>query len=126
MQRHSGPPRKLPEGTWVSKETGTTRVLLATAGAVQPHPDEDSMQPVEIALPASLDDLSSDPACRASLLEVLRVAEQLTGDPERAATLMRDESLRVFDGRTASQLVLQGRALDVIAYLESLDGGAAG
>lgn len=84
------------------------------------------MQSPEIALPSSLDDVSRDPACRAALLEVLRVAHEITADRDRAAKLMRHEPLRAFDGLTASQLVLQGRTLDVIGYLESLNGGAAG
>lgn len=84
------------------------------------------MQPVETSLPPALDALSSDPACRASLLEVLRVAERMTGDADRAAELLRYEPIRVFDGLTASQLVLEGRTLDVIAYLESIEGGATG
>lgn len=84
------------------------------------------MQSIEITLPSSLDDLSQDPACRAALLEVFRVVEGMTNDPGRAAELIRQEPLRVFDGLTASQLVLEGRALDLIAYLTSVEAGAAG
>lgn len=50
----------------------------------------------------------------------------MTGDADRAAFLPRNEPLRVFGYRTADALVQGGRAEDVVAYLESLAGGAAG
>lgn len=57
---------------------------------------------------------------------VLLAAEATTGDRDRAVELMLREPLRVFDGRTAVELVLEGRAREVKAYLESLSAGAAG
>ncbi len=60
------------------------------------------------------------------LLRVLSVATEMTGDVGRAAFLIRNEPLRAFDARTADQLIKEGRADDVIAYLQSLAGGAAG
>lgn len=60
------------------------------------------------------------------MLRVLAAAAELTGDVERAAFLLRNEPLRVFGYKTADILVQEGRADAVIAYLESLAGGAAG
>lgn len=60
------------------------------------------------------------------LLRVLSAAAEMTGDPGRAAFLIRNEPLRPFDRKTADQLVQEGRTDDVVAYLESLAGGAAG
>ena len=60
------------------------------------------------------------------MVRVLAVASDMTGDVERAVFLLRNEPLRVFDYRTAEQLVQDGRADDVVAYLRSLAAGAAG
>lgn len=60
------------------------------------------------------------------LLRVLSAAEAVTGDRRRAAFLIRNEPLRVFDHKTADQLIREGHAEDVIGYLESIAGGAAG
>ncbi|MEB2401158.1 MAG: DUF2384 domain-containing protein [Alcaligenaceae bacterium] len=50
----------------------------------------------------------------------------MTGDEKRAAFLLRNEPLRAFGYKTADTLVQEGRADAVIAYLESLAGGAEG
>ncbi|PLC52912.1 DUF2384 domain-containing protein [Pollutimonas nitritireducens] len=60
------------------------------------------------------------------MLRVLTVATEMTGDPERAAFLLRNEPLKSFGYKTADTLIQEGRADAVIAYLESLAGGAAG
>lgn len=60
------------------------------------------------------------------LLRVLAVATEMTGDKQRAASLIRNEPLRIFGYKTVDTLLKEGRADDVIAYLESLAGGAAG
>lgn len=60
------------------------------------------------------------------MVRVLAVASDMTGDIERAVFLLRNEPLRAFDYKTAEQLVQDGRADDVVAYLRSLAGGAAG
>ncbi|WP_197710919.1 antitoxin Xre/MbcA/ParS toxin-binding domain-containing protein [Agrobacterium rosae] len=57
---------------------------------------------------------------------MLAVSTEMTGDVERAAFLLRNEPLRAFGYKTADALVHEGRAEAVIAYLESLAGGAAG
>jgi len=54
------------------------------------------------------------------------VATEMTGDLDRAAFLLRNEPLRTFGYKTADALIQEGRADAVIAYLESLAGGAAG
>ncbi len=60
------------------------------------------------------------------VVRVLTVATELTGDPKRAAFLVRNEPLRAFGYKTADSLIQEGRVDDVIAYLESFAGGAAG
>lgn len=60
------------------------------------------------------------------LLRVLSSATEMTGDESRAAFLVRNEPLRSFDHKTALELVAEGRVDDVLKYLESLAGGAAG
>ena len=60
------------------------------------------------------------------MVRALAVATEMTGDADRAAFLLRNEPLRAFGYKTADALVQEGRVEDVIAYLESLAGGAAG
>lgn len=60
------------------------------------------------------------------MVRVLAVATEMTGDAGRAAFLLRNEPLRAFGYKTADALVQAGRTEDVIAYMESLAGGAAG
>lgn len=60
------------------------------------------------------------------MVRVLAAATELTGDEERAAFLLRNEPLRAFGYKTADSLVREGRADALVAYLESLAGGAAG
>ena len=61
-----------------------------------------------------------------NLIRALAVATQITGEAGRAGILLRDEPLRAFDGKTAVELIREGRVDDVIGYLESFSGGAAG
>jgi Protein of unknown function (DUF2384) len=60
------------------------------------------------------------------MMRALAAATELTGDERRAAFLLRNEPLRAFDYKTADMLVQEGRTDAVVAYLESLTGGAAG
>ncbi|MDR2875069.1 MAG: helix-turn-helix domain-containing protein [Methylobacillus sp.] len=60
------------------------------------------------------------------MVRVLTVAMEMTGDEKRAAFLLRNEPLRAFNYKTADTLVKEGRTDAVVAYLESLAGGAAG
>lgn len=60
------------------------------------------------------------------MVRVLDAATELTGDRDRAVFLIRNEPLRAFDRKTAAALVAEGRADDVVLYLESFAGGAAG
>lgn len=57
---------------------------------------------------------------------VLAAATQLAGDRERALRWYEQEKLQLFGGSTAAQLVAQGRAEDLIRYIESLEAGPAG
>ncbi len=60
------------------------------------------------------------------MVRALAVASEMTGDTSRAAFLLRNEPLKAFDYKTADTLIQEGRADAVIAYLQSLAGGAAG
>jgi hypothetical protein len=60
------------------------------------------------------------------MLRALAVATEMTGDKARAAFLLRNEPLRPFDYKTADVLIQEGRTDAVVAYLQSLAGGAAG
>ncbi|ASI68574.1 DUF2384 domain-containing protein [Diaphorobacter nitroreducens] len=60
------------------------------------------------------------------MVRVLAVATEMTGDEKRAAFLLRNEPLRAFGYKTADALIQDGRADTLIAYLESLAGGAEG
>lgn len=60
------------------------------------------------------------------MVRVLAVAVAMTGDEKRAVFLLRNEPLRAFGYKTADALIKEGRTDDVVAYLQSLAGGAAG
>ncbi len=60
------------------------------------------------------------------MVRALAVATELTGDEKRAAFLLRNEPLRSFGYKTADVLIQDGRIEDVVSYLESFAGGAAG
>jgi len=60
------------------------------------------------------------------LVRVLAVATEMTGDAQQAVFLIRNEPLRAFGYKTADALLIDGRADDVIAYLESFAGGVTG
>ncbi len=60
------------------------------------------------------------------IIRVLAAATAMTGDEARAVFLLRNEPLAAFGYKTADTLVQEGRADAVVAYLESLAGGAAG
>lgn len=60
------------------------------------------------------------------MLRALAVVTEITGDKKRAAFLLRNEPPYAFDYKTADALIQDGHADAVIAYLQSLTGGAAG
>lgn len=60
------------------------------------------------------------------MMRALAAAIELTGDEQRAAFMLRNEPLRAFGYKTADTLVQEGRTDAVVAYLQSLAGGAAG
>ncbi len=59
-------------------------------------------------------------------LTVMRAAALLSGDLKRAASWYYTDQIDVFGGLTAETLVLQGRARDVLIYIEMLEAGFAG
>jgi hypothetical protein len=61
-----------------------------------------------------------------ALERAIAAATAMTGDRDRAAALLRDQPLQAFGFKTGEALVREGRVLDLIAYLESFAGGAAG
>ena len=59
-------------------------------------------------------------------VRVIRAAVDLSGDVNRALFWYRNEPLQPFGYKTAEQLVSEGRADDLLRYIESLEAGAAG
>ena len=59
-------------------------------------------------------------------LRVIKAATELRGDLNQALFWYRNEPLSAFAYRTAERLVSEGRADAVLAYVSSLEAGAAG
>jgi hypothetical protein len=59
-------------------------------------------------------------------LAVLRAATLLGGDLEKATSWFFGDRIDVFEGQTAETLVQQGRAHDVLNYIQSLEAGFSG
>lgn len=57
---------------------------------------------------------------------VLRAATDLNSDPAVASAWYSGEALSVFDGKTPAQLVAEGRAADLLRYIEMLGAGFCG
>lgn len=59
-------------------------------------------------------------------LRIIKAATDLTGDLNKALFWYRTEPLSLFGYKTAERLVSEGRTDDVLRYVSSLEGGAAG
>lgn len=59
-------------------------------------------------------------------LRVLRAASDFSGDFEKALFWYRNDPLPGFSYKTPEKLVSEGRADDVLNYIESLQAGAVG
>lgn len=57
---------------------------------------------------------------------VVDATAALAGDPLRADGWFRTQSIREFGCKTTEQLVLEGRAGDVLKYIELLGSGSTG
>lgn len=57
------------------------------------------------------------------MLEVLNLVVSRFDNPIAAYIWYRSEALSGFSGRTAAKLVAEGRAADVVAYLDAVDAG---
>ena len=64
--------------------------------------------------------------CLDDALAVLRAAALLGGDLEKATSWFFADRIDVFEGQTAETLVQQGRAHDVLNYIQSLEAGFSG
>lgn len=60
------------------------------------------------------------------MIRVLSVATQVTGDYRKAIFWFKNQPLSPFGHRTAMQVVQEGRAQDVIDYVESMSAGFGG
>lgn len=60
------------------------------------------------------------------IAKILVQVEALAGDADRAILWFRHQPLSGYDGRTAQDLVQEGRCDTVLAYLEDLRDGAYG
>lgn len=72
--------------------------------------------------------VASQPRDKASpdAMRVILAATDTLGDADAASSWFRNEALTALRFKTAEQLVSEGRTEDVLAYLESLEAGAAG
>ena len=59
-------------------------------------------------------------------LLVVTAAAELSGNTPQALSWFGSHPISTFDSKTAQQLVLEGRADAVLAYLESLQSGTSG
>ena len=59
-------------------------------------------------------------------LTVIRSAALLAGDLKVATSWYFNDRIVLFDGLTAEALVQQGRTLDVLRYIQTLEAGFAG
>ena len=67
-----------------------------------------------------VDEASSDAT------RVILVATDLVGEAKAPWSWFRNEPLSAFGFKSAEQLVREGRTEDLLAYLQSLEPGAAG
>jgi uncharacterized protein (DUF2384 family) len=56
-------------------------------------------------------------------LRILTMAEEMAGSEQRAAIWFKHQPIPGWDGKTASDLVREGKADQVLAYLEALRSG---
>lgn len=60
------------------------------------------------------------------MTRVILAASELTGDVDKAVYWFVNEPIRDYRGRTAAELVADGKVAAVLTYLEDLQNGAAG
>jgi hypothetical protein len=60
------------------------------------------------------------------MVKVISAAAQLTGDLQKAIYWYRNEPIADYDQRTAAELVADGHADAVLAYIRDLENGARG
>lgn len=60
------------------------------------------------------------------MIRVLSAAAELTGDIQKAIYWYRNEPISDYDHRTAAELVADGHADAVLAYIRDLENGARG
>jgi uncharacterized protein (DUF2384 family) len=56
-------------------------------------------------------------------LRILKMAEELAGDQQRAVIWFEQQPIPGWDGKTAYDLVQEGKADKVLAYLEAVKSG---
>ncbi len=59
-------------------------------------------------------------------LQVIRAAEDVTGDLPKAVYWFKNEPLRTFRYQTPEQVVAEGKTANLLAYLESIEAGSQG
>ena len=60
------------------------------------------------------------------MIKVISAAAELTGDIQKAIYWYRNEPIADYDHRTAAELVADGHADAVLAYIRDLENGARG
>jgi Protein of unknown function (DUF2384) len=106
------------EGGYVGEDERGRLVRTLTGGGIEViHESIDAVDRWRMELVAH----------RREVDRVLVAAEMLVGgDRNRAISWFESEPLRDFDGQTPDAIVRQGKAQDVIDYIEAIAGGAPG
>ena len=71
-------------------------------------------------------EISVAPEVLRESIRVLAAATDLVGNASKAAFWFRNQPLSDFSDKTAEDLVCEGRAEDVLRYIDMLSAGSAG
>lgn len=107
----------LTESTWLALDDDAGNYL---AGASLVLCDDGFQEQEERALRAALSG-KPIPGARA-----MAAAVAFMGDRDRATAWYRAQGIAEFDGKTAEELVLEGREADVLKYIDMLSVGSTG
>lgn len=124
----------LVPGEW---ENGRTRAQSAPAGEASPGPLARMIEPTRQAGSVDLmDEAAASPGRKdgSALLDryleelrcVLIAAASVSGDMQAAINWFRNSGLAPFSGKTAQEVMADGRTRDLLRYIDSLHAGFAG
>lgn len=94
---------------WGVSQSGLARLAGVHRNTVRQNPGSDQLQERMRAM-----------------IKVVTSAAEITGDVDKALYWFQNEPIRDYRGRTPAELVADGEAEAVLAYLEDLKNGATG